>query len=151
MQASVDYAATVGKRRLGTTTQRNALTYVEEGLRFRDTTDGIEYDYKSGAWAAVSPGPWTAPALAAGITVTAGRVATQYRSVPGAVEVLGTIDGSGASGYVLFTLPVGFRPSAEVRIWADVGGTVQILSNGVVSSTLTGVKTALSFQGRFPV
>jgi hypothetical protein len=59
-----DYAAKVGNRRVGTTAERVAATGkdVWEGLVWGDTTLGVDFRYKSGAWLQLSP----AFAMAAG-------------------------------------------------------------------------------------
>jgi len=58
LQADADYAALVGNRKTGTTTQRNAAQtagapQVWEGLLWGDTTDGFEYRYTSGSFVKV--------------------------------------------------------------------------------------------------
>lgn len=78
-----------------------------------------------------------------------GRQPCRYRRVGNIVEIEGTVSSNASAGFVMFSLPAGYRPAAEVRIWADQGTTVQIATDGTVNSTISGVKTNLSFRGWF--
>jgi hypothetical protein len=102
------------------------------------------------AW--ISAGaPWQAPALAAGISDSATLLGPRYQVLNGAVNLVGAVNGTAASTYTLFTLPVGARPTKPVRIWATAGGYVQIGVDGIVNSTISGVKADVAFDGIVPL
>lgn len=130
--------------------ERNAQTGMVNGDEGYQTDTNTGYKYVGGVWQIEST-EWVTATLASGITVTAGRVAPQYRLRGRSVEIVGCVDGSSASAYALLTLPVGFRPAGQCNRWASVGSYVQITPDGVVSSTLTGTKSAVDFSGIFPV
>ena len=95
--------------------------------------------------------PWQTPTLAGGITVAPGRLAPKYRKIPGGVEIQGSINGSSGSDYLLFTLPSGYAPTGEVRLWASQGGSIQVLASGQVNSPLSGSKASVDFNGFYPL
>lgn len=72
------YAATVGNRKVGTTSARTALSGADvwEGLDFWDTTLNVLFRYRSGAWTQVYAGTnLVIPTAVSGGTVTAsGKV-----------------------------------------------------------------------------
>jgi hypothetical protein len=72
------YAATVGNRKVGTTSQRTALSGADvwEGLDYWDTTLNVLFRYRSGAWTQVYAGTnLIIPTTVAGGTVNAaGKV-----------------------------------------------------------------------------
>ena len=150
-----DYAALTGNRKVGSRAERLLLTgkKVWGGLSFYETDFFMEWviPEQGGDWILSAPEPWRTPTLSGGITVTPGRLAPKYRKIPGGVELQGSINGSSGSGFSLFTLPTGYAPAGEVRLWASLGGSIQVLTNGQVNSTLTGTKALVDFNGFYPL
>ena len=109
------------------------------------------YTWTESGWRLMSPEPWQTPTLAAGISITPGRLGPKYRKVPGGVEIQGSISGSSDSGYRLFYLLSGYYPAAEVRLWASQGGSIQVLASGQVNSPLSGSKALVDFNGFYPL
>lgn len=117
-----DFAALVGNRKVGTTTERNTATSngeVWEGLRWKDTTLGVEFEYISGGWVRI--------AWASGNVVCPGT-------------------GSGASpvywsDLIDVTFPTN-RFSAAPRVFCQtVGPVTQVQFGGTVEQiTATGCK-----------
>lgn len=125
--------------------------YRVEGVRAVDTSTKIEYVCTGTSWRIESM-PWAAPTLGTGITNRSGFETAKYRIQDRSVEIVAPgLDGSAGSGFTLMTLPAGFRPSATVRASATSGTFVEISASGDVSSSLSGVKTALAFYAKFPV
>lgn len=70
--------------------------------------------------------------------------AAYHRDAFGVVRMRGRID-TGSSGTVAFTLPVGFRPTAQMDFSVDNSGSiaqVSIAANGEVTPTASGAAAA---------
>lgn len=85
-----------------------------------------------------------------------GSLRPQYRMMPGnMVWLMGTVDAGATPATVLFTLPLGYRPSATtfINLWLPSGPTqnihVEVHSDGTVnSSSLGGLNPAtFTFNG----
>lgn len=136
-----------GKVVFRTTTEMNLWTTALTDQLAVDLSSMVTYRWNGAAW--VSPFGWTAPTLATGITDVAGAQPTRYGKLYDRVFVDIAIDGSSGSGYTLFTLPAGFRPSGTVRIPATVGTFIEISTAGAVTSTITGSKSTVHASGSF--
>lgn len=113
-----EYAAEVGTRLIGTTAERTAYAYARDGLRWRDTTDGGEYEYRSGGWVLVNlPATdyeptvtgislGTSPSLVARYWVSDGRVKVMVRIVLGSTPV--------ATGLIYVSLPAGLAANTAL-------------------------------------
>jgi len=136
-----EFAASVGTRPMGTTAERTAYAYARTGLRWRDTTDGCEYEYRSGGWVLINRPPTSYTVTMTGITLGTGGTATgQYRVVDGVVDfwvtvVLGT--GAAATGTIYVGLPV----SASAT-FPHMGTFLAIGSSGNRTSGVVGRDTA---------
>lgn len=120
------------------------------GRVLRTADDHQLFFWNGTGWTQMSNGPWLTPTLASGISVPSGYAPPRYRRVPGAVELQGTISGTSGSGYELFTLPGGYRPTGEIWGWATTG-QIQITASGGVNSSILGTKTNISFNARFAI
>ncbi len=98
----------------------------------------------------LDPTVWTAPTLAGTWANTAGVQAAQYRKVGDVVSLRGAV--SGGTG-TIFTLPVGFRPPADLRFGTSANaafGTVTITTAGVVALA-SGSATAVWLDTSFSI
>jgi len=118
IQAVANYAALVGNRKVGTTTQRNAAQtagapLVWEGLEWEDTTDGHTYKYRSGSFVATDFGNWTTytPTLTNLTLGTGGSSFCEWRDEGhwAHVRLRFTL---GSSGFTVGTLPTATLPVA---------------------------------------
>jgi hypothetical protein len=118
---------------IGTDRLDDAVTTIPEdlALQLESTLQGF------GGIAA--PGSWAAPSLASGwASYGSDYQAVQYRKVGAAVYLRGLLVRSGSTytaNTVVFTLPVGFRPSAINYFFADAGGAhgpIGVRANGEV-------------------
>lgn len=85
-----------------------------------------------------APGSWQNPALSVGTNYGPGYRAVQYRKVGTDLEgrgVLGGLGGGLAPNTAIYTLPVGFRPTATDAVPTLVGAApaqLEITNGGVV-------------------
>jgi len=130
-----DYAALVGNRKVGTTTERNALSdkALWEGLAFRDITLGLEYVRRSGAWVvagANSPARDTFQLINVGSVAGGTNLGTVVTvpSQPYAQRVMVSIHGfvspSAAGDAGVNTTVTGGTAvqNPQIRIYTSVGG-----------------------------
>lgn len=116
---------------------------------------GTDYDTAWTTPSGASPGAWTAVSFQnSWANFASGFHNVEYRKVGDIVYLRGMAK-SGASGSVVFTLPSGFRPTADM-IFAIVGnasfayltiGGVSNATPGVVVVTGSGVSTWASLNG----
>lgn len=122
----------------GTTAQMNAFTQAPNGFEWFNTTDNSNHVRLGGSW----KGGWTTV-----LSAVAGSPRAMYRLNPntGKVEMRGI--GSKGTGYGLFTLPVGMRPSVTLNFHDPASGPpssniiIQIISTGLVSYSLNTTAT----------
>jgi hypothetical protein len=116
-------------------TSKARVRYNSTLARFEQSVNGGLYVALSNVPAAVS---WTAATyLNSWVSYSVGThyVAEYYKDEYGWVNIRGTVK-DGASGSVVFTLPVGFRPTMELGAFALAsggGGQVRISANGDVT------------------
>lgn len=112
------YAAYHGTRIVDTTTARNAAigtAGVRTGLRWRDTTDGNEYEYLNGAWTLVyGDTGWITPTLTNGFVV--GQATPQYRLIGNQMFFRGDLGRSSAptTQVTAFPLPGKYCPISHI-------------------------------------
>lgn len=113
------------------------------------TSEDALWVFESG-WKRLTPLGWQEPVLEPGISVAGGFLPPKFRINANSVELsVPGLDGSSGSGFALFRLPAFYRPALTVRFPATNGGFVQVTNDGLVSSTLTGTKSAVAFSGMF--
>lgn len=122
----------------GSTAQMNGFTQAPNGFEWYNTTDNSNHVRLGGAW----KGGWTTV-----LSAVAGSPRAMYRFNPdsGKVEMRGI--GSKGTGYGMFTLPVGMRPSVTLRFHDPASGgissniVIQVESSGNVSYSLNTAAT----------
>jgi len=127
---------------------RDALTGVR--VVYRSDLDSFEVKRAAGWEPISSTSAWTAVTFA-GTWVNFGGTyqAVQYRKVGNTVKVRGSAK-NGAANSVVFTLPAGFRPPADLQfncVSAGVTAPVDVSSTGTVTITSSNTASAhLNFQ-----
>lgn len=107
--------------RFGSTAELATWNYAPDGsVAYVTGATQALYVRKSGAWVTVLPASTTTAWVNATMTGTwvnfgGGNQVAQYRMVADIVYIRGLIK-SGTLGSTAFTLPVGFRPPANVRV-----------------------------------
>lgn len=132
-----NYAALVGNRKTGTTSQRNTATGADvwEGLLWGDTTDKKEYKYTSGGWVYAAPVQWFGQVS---VTLNATNGVTQVVNFPAGLFTVAPL--------VFATLQ--FSPGTAQKLRASVNGTsasstTLVVSSGDGSATTTGGNVAI--------
>lgn len=151
-----DKAATYHNRVIVTAlTDRDALTGMSEGWRCYVTADNSEWVYNGSTWIAaylLADTGWITPTLLnSWVNFGAPYRTCQYRRLNGVVYVSGLLkSGTTTANTVLFNLPAGFRPSANLFFGTQSNSamaTVQLAGNGDLS--LSAGVSALSLTLMF--
>ena len=130
-----DFAATVGTRLIGTTTERNAYAYAREGLCWYDTTLDQEFIYTGSGWVSVwqDTGWVTVSSYSTGWAAFGGGEAARWRVRNGVLHVHGRVSGDGSSGATIFNVPAPYRHTLPVNQFVVSGSyTLDVTPSGDV-------------------
>lgn len=114
-----DYAAEVGNRKVGTNTERLALTGKDlwDGLEFYETDTNDQYVYEDGSWVLNRRDTGWLPLTYINGWTTANSTygPVVYRRRGSKVSLKGVPVASSGSASQIGTLPVGFRPTTQLQ------------------------------------
>lgn len=129
-----EFAASVGTRLIGSTSDRTGYSYAREGLRWWDTDEGAEYLYDGSGWKEIYR-PLTAwtPSVT-GLTVGNGTLTAQYerhgRIITGFITFTAGTTSSATAG---IGIPLPVTP-ANTTITRSIGqGLIRLTSSGGTS------------------
>lgn len=153
--AIAEYAASVGNHLRGTTAERLAYAYGREGLFWSDTDLDTVFYHSGTGWLAA----YTVPAPAA-ISLNTGWALSfggAYLNGPYiVVQATFTKNVAIVSGELVCTLPVGYRPAAEVVAGASLHGVAayvpavsSVVLNGQLKTYFSGTSSETKLSVNF--
>jgi hypothetical protein len=136
------------------TEERSGVVELATAAETQAGTDGTRAIHPAGMKTAMTPEAWITPTLTNGwVNFGAPRENLSFRkTVTGDVVIRGSVK-NGATGTVVFTLPVGYRPANERQFPTVAGGqlgSVVVSSTGTVALTLgAGSSANVTVEVRF--
>jgi len=133
------FAAARGNVPKGTTAERTAFAFKEDGAYWSDTDDDSLYRWNGSAWDLVwrDSGWVTVSSFSNSFTSATAPDTVKYRRIGDVVHVSGVLSRGTAPGstpLTAFTLPAGFRPGSTLRIPGrpDTAQLTAVLTTGAV-------------------